>query len=372
MNRFELLDYRNKYPKSTWVIVGKGPNHFQFENLASVKGPVIFLNDAVQFERHATSSVETFFFAHDCRQAEWLKPDHGLKSTVVMATGATWDKQHERRMLSVDKDIPDGFTRPLDIYRWGGWHGETLQHHSSIEIAKSGKLHLHSGTIHTALHFAWVCGAQKIVLIGCDGHGATYDSRVDLKSQCPQHANDSVFRKIRMEQDRICKVLGLQTDYVSEPRIEAAIPKTLHFVWFGKRPAWVERNINEFRQMHPTWSLRLWTDAQVGAEEAPTQLKTAIADSILMCQKSDLFRYWLLYKYGGIYLDADTVAYRPLDSLLRYRAFVAKQHDGRVNCAAMGCEPGSPAIKRLLDKCLEISQVVQIARTAYGPSVLTE
>jgi mannosyltransferase OCH1-like enzyme len=45
----------------------------------------------------------------------------------------------------------------------------------------------------------------------------------------------------------------------------------------------------------------------------PQKYKDAIAGCEQICQQSDIFSYWLVHEYGGIYLDADEVIVRPLD-----------------------------------------------------------
>jgi mannosyltransferase OCH1-like enzyme len=78
--------------------------------------------------------------------------------------------------------------------------------------------------------------------------------------------------------------------------------------------------------------------------------------------RSDVLRYELLARYGGVYVDTDVQPLLPFDPLLAEAGcFIAWQDDGntdawtygevdRLMCpTVMGSEPGHPAIQALLD-----------------------
>ncbi len=218
-------DYLRKYPGRRFLIVGKAPTRFEFENLASIEDPIIFINDAVQFEKFATRSVETFFFAHDAAQKVWITPE--IKSTVVIPSGGASDSGADHPMLDMTQVLDNNLPPRIVTYEWGGWYGRNLRVHPRGEITRTGKLYLNSGTIHSAIHFAWLCGASGITFIGTDGFSNKYDEPVELRS-CSNPLG--VFGKIRQVQDWECEQLGLETEYVNEPRIEPLIPRTIHFV----------------------------------------------------------------------------------------------------------------------------------------------
>ena len=369
--------YVNRYAGRRFVIIGKGPTRFQFENLTSVDDPIIFINDVVQFECFARHSVETFFFAHDTCQAVWLTPK--LRSAAVIARAEAKDRTG-RAMLCAEELPGAGPPCSLVTYEWGGWYGEDepacagrLSRCGREQIARTGKLYLNSGTIHTAIHFAWLCGASKITFIGCDGFagstdaGKTYDRRIDLKSDCRPVG---VFAKIRQVQDRMCAELGIETEYVNEPRLEKIIPAIAHFIWFGPIPQWARDNIDAFRKMHRDWHVRVWTDLP---SDMPAELVKAAVDAEQYCSRSDVLSYWLLYRHGGLYLDCDVMPLRSMEPLRRYTAFACRQHDGRVNCAVLGAIPGSAAFDLLLRGVRERhGRIGSEKRTVYGPQLLTD
>ncbi len=150
------------------------------------------------------------------------------------------------------------------------------------------------------------------------------------------------------------------------------IPKIAHFVWFGKHRSWVQDNIDVFIRHHPDWDVRVYTGTDNWLDLVPEALHKAAIDAPKLCTRSDLISYGVLQKVGGVYLDVDCVALRSFDTLLDCDFFVGHQNDGQVNCAVMGSIPGSEAINKIVDSCIEIvKNKERITRMTFGPALLT-
>ena len=157
MSSQQVGEYRGVYAGRRFWIVGKGPTPFAFENLCEIDDPVIFLNDAVQFERFAAAAPETFFLAHDPHQRVWLTPQ--LRSTAVLperdATGSTG-----REKLSVQSASAEtASVASLATYTWADEYRRDparVARLSRSDVARTGRLFVGPGTIHTAIHFAWL------------------------------------------------------------------------------------------------------------------------------------------------------------------------------------------------------------------------
>ena len=375
MTSHQVGDYLNAYAGRRFWIVGKGPTRFDFENLCEIDDPVIFLNDAVQLERFAAGAPETFFFAHDPHQRVWLTGE--LRSTAILperhATGSTG-----RPKLSVQSASPEAATvASVATYTWAQEYRRDparVARLSRSEIARTGRLFVGPGTIHTAIHFAWLCGASGVSFIGCDGwpgHNSTdpataYDPRIELRSGAPSLG---VHVRIRKTQDWLCGQLALATDYVHEPHATPQIPRTAHFIWLGGAPPpFATDHLAAFRRHNPDWEVRLWTAPPAGM---PAELRTIYDACDLLCQQADVLRYWLLHRYGGVYLDCDVLTLRSFEPLRRHEAFAARQCDGRVNIAVLGSVAGGVAMDVLLRAVREAVRTDGAKRTKYGPALLT-
>jgi inositol phosphorylceramide mannosyltransferase catalytic subunit len=71
--------------------------------------------------------------------------------------------------------------------------------------------------------------------------------------------------------------------------------------------------------------------------------------------KADLWRYCVIYKYGGIYTDADTVCLGSPDDLIKDASLVCGPEDDTIHlCQWTFAAPAqSPIIKSIIDVCIE-------------------
>ena len=93
--------------------------------------------------------------------------------------------------------------------------------------------------------------------------------------------------------------------------------------------------------------------------------------------RSDLLRYLLLYVYGGVYLDFDTLLLRSLRPLLHKRFFVAFQYYSRgqnyLNGAVLGAVAREEKLKLLIEEILSLSkEKEQYSWGLFGPTLLTK
>ena len=93
--------------------------------------------------------------------------------------------------------------------------------------------------------------------------------------------------------------------------------------------------------------------------------------------RSDLLRYLLLYVYGGVYLDFDTLLLRSLTPLLHKRFFVAFQYYGRgqnyLNGAVIGAVAREDNLKLMIEEIISLSQEKEeYSWGLFGPTLLTK
>ena len=150
------------------------------------------------------------------------------------------------------------------------------------------------------------------------------------------------------------------------------IPKIIHYIHFGG-----EDKLSEFRKnvCLPSiykycndWEIKVWDESNLDLD-----MNAYVRDAYKRKQYdylSDYFRIYLIYKYGGVYIDTDVEIIKPLDDLLDNKAFCGIQIQlayywsrkgvnekregyGYPTIALgliIGAEPNDEYIKKILDK----------------------
>ena len=100
-----------------------------------------------------------------------------------------------------------------------------------------------------------------------------------------------------------------------------AIPKIIHQTYFSKNlPEKIQENVNHLRALNPDWEYRFYDDADI---DAYIQLNFPELFAIYKkinpsygAAMADFFRYVLMYKEGGVYLDIKSSMTKPLDEII--------------------------------------------------------
>jgi len=124
------------------------------------------------------------------------------------------------------------------------------------------------------------------------------------------------------------------------------IPNRVFFIWFGNKLPWaVGLAILSVKHVQNPEEILLYIDSEISGDgydliknipnlalkKIDSSLFSDLNDKGLMWQlfqkfqkpalKSDLLRFALVYKYGGVYLDTDIIAVKPWNDLLKYKGF---------------------------------------------------
>lgn len=120
------------------------------------------------------------------------------------------------------------------------------------------------------------------------------------------------------------------------------IPRVFHQFWMGSPvPDWANHLHARILRLNPGWVGRLWTERDV--EEIGIVNRREFADVRGLSFKSDVVRYELLARFGGVYADLDVVWVRPLEDYVSLSFdFVAHEHRAVLNNGIIGCRRGSP------------------------------
>ena len=162
------------------------------------------------------------------------------------------------------------------------------------------------------------------------------------------------------------------------------IPKIIHYCWFGRNPLpeLAKRCIASWRKYLPDYEIREWNEENFDVNKIPftadayKQKKYAFV--------SDYARFWILYKYGGVYFDTDVEVICPMDDIIGRGNFMGFEVDpdgdnlpGRyaprycfcVNPGiGFGISKGHPFMKRMLEKYK--SMVFQTPTPPWGKTVV--
>ena len=153
------------------------------------------------------------------------------------------------------------------------------------------------------------------------------------------------------------------------------IPKIAHWIWlYEEPPAWAWKNIVSFQKLHYDWNFEIWTEPP---KNFPSDLLSLMNRLPHYASRSDIFRYWLMNEYGGVYLDCDNFALRNFDSLLNVPFFTAEcmpnpHTEWQVACGLLGSEPKSIASQMILEEVRKRSSIKETKRVTFGPDLMNE
>ena len=130
------------------------------------------------------------------------------------------------------------------------------------------------------------------------------------------------------------------------------IPHKIHLIWLGTpMPDFCKQMVTSWKTIHPDWEVKLWTDADVPSFKLKNQ--AAFDASNNWGEKSDIFRYEILLREGGLYADsADFECLRRFDDLhatCDFFAGIAYGRNSYIYNGLIGCRPNHPIMKRCVD-----------------------
>lgn len=127
---------------------------------------------------------------------------------------------------------------------------------------------------------------------------------------------------------------------------QVTIPKVFHRIWFGgPEPAEHRPWAASWLRLHPDWELRTWTEENLPALRNQASFDAAVQPA----QRSDIARYELLERFGGVYLDCDFEALKPIDELLGgVTFFCASEDEVWLSIGIIGCVPGDAVMRTVI------------------------
>jgi len=157
------------------------------------------------------------------------------------------------------------------------------------------------------------------------------------------------------------------------------IPKIIHQIWIGPKDR-PYKLMDSWKNKHPEFEYILWNEEEFEKRGIKFDCQTKIDSIEEINGKADIIRWELAYKYGGIFLDADSICIEPIDNYLMYHtAFASYENEEmRQSLVATGTM-GFPseyslckaAIKWILENPVSNAETGRRAWMNVGPGLLT-
>jgi hypothetical protein len=157
------------------------------------------------------------------------------------------------------------------------------------------------------------------------------------------------------------------------------IPKIIHQIWIGSKTPPINL-MNTWKNKHSDYEYILWNEDEIKKRQLNFECLQQINTINEICGKVDIIRWEILYKYGGIAIDADSYCIEPFDDFfLDNGGFATFENENcRENLIAigtMGFAPKHPLCKEIIehiksDACLQTIKSFK-AWYSVGPVLLT-
>ena len=133
------------------------------------------------------------------------------------------------------------------------------------------------------------------------------------------------------------------------------IPKVIHYCWFGRKPLppLAQRCLESWQNYLPDYEIKEWNEDNFDVNILPYTADAYAAGKYAFV--SDYARFWILYKYGGLYFDTDVEVIRPIDDVLARGPFMGFEIENKDRLAVapglgLAAEPGMQLYQEILTR----------------------
>lgn len=120
------------------------------------------------------------------------------------------------------------------------------------------------------------------------------------------------------------------------------IPQIIHYCWFGGNPLppMAKKCIASWKKYLPDYEIKRWDESNFDVNIIPYTKEAYEAKKYAFV--SDYARFWILYKYGGLYFDTDVEVIKPLNDIISAGPFMGCQNkfDPSKSVASLRVAPG--------------------------------
>jgi Glycosyltransferase sugar-binding region containing DXD motif len=147
------------------------------------------------------------------------------------------------------------------------------------------------------------------------------------------------------------EVLSTGSDRVEEQ----SIPRVIHCIWLGSKaiPEFFQPCVESWVRYHPDWKLELWRDDTLPPLSCQTEFERATNFKV----RYDIVRHEVLRQLGGVIIDMDIEAIRPIDPLLKgvvaFGGRYPPRPRKRIGTQVLGAVPHHPFFEQVVERLRE-------------------
>jgi len=137
----------------------------------------------------------------------------------------------------------------------------------------------------------------------------------------------------------------------------------------------VEQNRNKWQELMPDWEVRLWRGSDINENEFPEEILNKIRSANTNVQKSDIMKYNIIRKYGGVFVDMDVAPHSSLDQVIETGESVILCHYlpltwHYISNVFFAAVPNHPIFERAYEMCCEATLNTYDIHMHSGPKLL--
>lgn len=93
------------------------------------------------------------------------------------------------------------------------------------------------------------------------------------------------------------------------------IPKIIHQLWIGPKPR-PHKFMKTWKDKHPDFEYIMWNEEEIKKRGLILECASKINEIEEINGKADIIRWEILYHYGGLFVDADSICIEPMNYLI--------------------------------------------------------
>ena len=151
------------------------------------------------------------------------------------------------------------------------------------------------------------------------------------------------------------------------------IPKVIHYCWFGRNslPESARQCIESWKKYLPDYEIKEWNEDNFDVNIIPYTAEAYKLKKYAFV--SDYARFWILYKYGGLYFDTDVEVIKPMDDIIARGPFMGCENSAQPGATpknlgvnpglGLGVNPGLGLYREIIEKYNKMHYVGILHRT---------